>query len=108
MFTTNKPVEDWGRVLHDADLAEAILDRVLERGRILQLKGPSYRTRHIQVEQRAKVSGKGVPEFPEPTASKSNASACFWERMTTMSGDGTPSALGRSVTCSRSGAGFSS
>jgi DNA replication protein DnaC len=31
----------WGRVLHDADLAEAILDRVLERGRVLPFKGPS-------------------------------------------------------------------
>jgi DNA replication protein DnaC len=33
VFTTNKPLRAWGRVLHDPDLAEAILDRVLERGR---------------------------------------------------------------------------
>ena len=32
IFTTNKPLAAWGRVLHDPDLAEAILDRVLERG----------------------------------------------------------------------------
>jgi DNA replication protein DnaC len=31
----------WGRVLHDVDLAEAILDRLLERGRVLPFKGPS-------------------------------------------------------------------
>ena len=46
LFTTNKPLAAWGRVLHDPDLAQAILDRVLERGRHLELRGPSYRTRH--------------------------------------------------------------
>jgi DNA replication protein DnaC len=34
LFTTNKPLAAWGLVLHDLDLAEAILDRVLERGRL--------------------------------------------------------------------------
>jgi DNA replication protein DnaC len=48
LFTTNKPLNQWGRVLHDADLAEAITDRVLERGRFIQLRGPSYRTRHLK------------------------------------------------------------
>ena len=41
----NKPPPTaWGEVLHDNDLAEAIVDRVLERGRLLLLDGPSYRT----------------------------------------------------------------
>jgi DNA replication protein DnaC len=48
VFTTNKPLNQWGRVLHDPDLAEAITDRVLERGRFIELRGPSYRTRHIK------------------------------------------------------------
>jgi DNA replication protein DnaC len=48
LFTTNKPLSQWGRVLHDADLAEAITDRILERGRFIQLRGPSYRTRHLK------------------------------------------------------------
>ncbi len=48
VFTTNKPLSQWGRVLHDPDLAEAITDRVLERGRLIQLRGPSYRTRHLK------------------------------------------------------------
>ena len=38
---TYVPDEEWGRVLHDADLVEAILDRVLERGRVLPFKGPT-------------------------------------------------------------------
>src|SRR5262249_30440755 len=30
VFTTNKPLASWAKVLHDADLAEVIIDRVLE------------------------------------------------------------------------------
>jgi DNA replication protein DnaC len=43
VFTSNKEPEEWGAVLHDPDLAEAIVDRVLERGEKLHLKGKSYR-----------------------------------------------------------------
>lgn len=50
IFTTNKPLAAWGRVLHDPDLAEAILDRVLERGRHIELRGRSYRTRHAPLD----------------------------------------------------------
>jgi len=76
VFTTNKPLSAWGRVLHDHDLAAAILDRVLERGRLLELDGPSLRTKHLGLDdptaaevspEPARVSGKHRPEFPEPT-----------------------------------------
>ncbi len=43
VFTSNKEPEEWGAVLHDPDLADAIVDRVLERGEVLRLKGKSYR-----------------------------------------------------------------
>jgi DNA replication protein DnaC len=46
LMTTNKPLAALGQVLHDADLAEAILDRLLERGTHFVLRGRSYRTRH--------------------------------------------------------------
>ena len=76
IFTTNKPLSEWGKVLHDEDLAAAILDRVLERGRLIHLDGPSGRTRHLNLEEplpaaaeRARISGIRVPEFPEPTCS---------------------------------------
>jgi len=78
IFTTNKPLGAWGRVLHDPDLAEAILDRVLERGRHFELRGPSYRTRHLKLDLHhdlrppsavpTRLSGNHRPEFPEPTA----------------------------------------
>lgn len=47
VFTTNKRLRDWGQVLHDRDLAEVILDRVLERGEHIALGGPSWRTKHL-------------------------------------------------------------
>jgi hypothetical protein len=79
IFTTNKPLNQWGRVLHDEDLAHAIVDRVLERGRFLTLDGPSMRTKHLGIDdptsdgsqtvvtQPAGISGIQAPEFPEPT-----------------------------------------
>lgn len=76
IFTTNKSLKAWGVVLHDHDLAEAIVDRVLERGRHLALDGPSIRTKHLKLDedqpevqaQQARISGTNGPEFPEPTA----------------------------------------
>jgi DNA replication protein DnaC len=75
LFTTNKPLAAWGLVLHDPDLAEAILDRVLERGRLVELRGASYRTRHLKRANAdrstpgevARISGNHWPDFPEPT-----------------------------------------
>jgi DNA replication protein DnaC len=80
IFTTNKSLSAWGKVLHDEDLAQAIVDRVLERGRLLTLDGPSLRTKHLALDEPqagasnhgadnlARISGIARPEFPEPTA----------------------------------------
>jgi DNA replication protein DnaC len=84
IFTTNKPLSAWGRVLHDEDLAHAIVDRILERGRTLTLDGPSMRTKHLGLDDPTaaeashqtartpdgeviRISGIDLPEFPEPT-----------------------------------------
>lgn len=66
IFTTNKPLSERGKVLHDEDLAAAILDRILERGRFIQLDGPSVRTRHLGLQvlpgtaDRARISGTHI------------------------------------------------
>jgi DNA replication protein DnaC len=77
IFTTNKHPKRWGDVLHDDDLADAIVDRILERGRLLRLDGPSVRTKHLpEGELRIddheqpgdrRVSGIEAAEFPERT-----------------------------------------
>lgn len=74
VFTTNKPPAAWGRVLHDGDLAEAILDRVLERGRLIEMRGPSYRTRHIKEQLSGPLDGP-----PEGDRGPSSASAVAGE-----------------------------
>lgn len=53
LLTTNKPLAALGDVLHDGDLAEAILDRLLERGAHFALRGRSYRTKHLTEEETA-------------------------------------------------------
>jgi hypothetical protein len=67
-------LNEWGKVLHDEDMAAAILDRVLERGRFIHLDGFSGRTRHLNLEEtlqentkRLRISGIGGSELPEPT-----------------------------------------
>ena len=73
VFTTNKAPKTWGSVLHDDDLAEAIVDRILDRGRVLKLDGPSIRSRHVPEHElqdddgAVRVSGKHRADFPEPT-----------------------------------------
>ncbi len=51
IFTTNKPLREWGAVLHDRHLAEAILDRILEHGSHIELVGRSWRTRNQDGEE---------------------------------------------------------
>ncbi|MBM4369548.1 MAG: IS21-like element helper ATPase IstB, partial [Deltaproteobacteria bacterium] len=71
IFTTNKLPRDWGTVLHDHDLAEAIVDRALDRGgRFVHLDGPSGRTGHLDPGMASMVSlthdriiGKTATEF---------------------------------------------
>mgnify|MGYP000857683566 FL=1 len=43
VITTNRPVEDWGKVLGDVAAAGAILDRFLHHAEVISITGPSYR-----------------------------------------------------------------
>jgi hypothetical protein len=67
-------------VLHDDDLAVAIVDRILERGRILRFDRASTRTKHLpehelsdqpnELDSGRRVSGAELAEFPKPTSSR--------------------------------------
>jgi DNA replication protein DnaC len=46
MMTSNRPLEDWGKLLGDVPSATAILDRFLHHAEIIQITGKSYRLRH--------------------------------------------------------------
>ncbi|MCC6647560.1 MAG: ATP-binding protein [Polyangiaceae bacterium] len=80
VFTTNKnPKPTWDSVVHDDDLAEAIVDRILQRGRVRRLDGPSVRTKHLPAEEAGgehaggdevlrfsgKETSKPVPDAPD-------------------------------------------
>lgn len=43
LITSNRPLEDWGRLLRDNAASSAILDRLLHRGHLLKFEGKSYR-----------------------------------------------------------------
>lgn len=70
VFTTNKKLRDWGDVLHDHDLAEVILDRVLERGQLVALGGRSYRTRHLDPEMLGSSASADPESIREPSSSQ--------------------------------------
>ena len=49
LITTNKSVRDWTELLAgDEVLAAAILDRLLHRAHVLNIKGRSYRLRDLE------------------------------------------------------------
>jgi DNA replication protein DnaC len=45
MMTSNRPLEDWGKLMNDVPAATAILDRLLANAEIVQITGKSYRLR---------------------------------------------------------------
>ena len=47
VITSNRPVEDWGKLLGDTAAVTAMLDRLLHHGHVLQCGPKSWRTRKI-------------------------------------------------------------
>ena len=45
MMTSNRPLEDWGKLIGDVPAATAILDRFLHHAEIIHITGKSYRMR---------------------------------------------------------------
>jgi DNA replication protein DnaC len=45
MMTSNRPLEDWGKLLGDVPTATAILDRFLHHAEVVPMNGRSYRLR---------------------------------------------------------------
>jgi hypothetical protein len=45
IMTSNRPLEDWGKLIGDVPSATAILDRFLHHAEVLTFSGKSYRLR---------------------------------------------------------------
>jgi len=63
MMTSNRPLEDWGKLVGDVPSATAILDRFLHHAEVLSITGKSYRLRHQA------VSASENPAEPKPANS---------------------------------------
>jgi DNA replication protein DnaC len=61
IVTSNRPLEDWGKVLGDTAAAGAILDRFLHHSEIIKLEGRSYRM-HDRKEQRKVIETTNLTE----------------------------------------------
>jgi DNA replication protein DnaC len=64
IMTSNRPLEDWGKLLGDVPSASAILDRFLEHAEIVTFQGRSYRLKNRQ-----------APEDPKPADPKTDQPA---------------------------------
>ena len=48
-MTSNRPLEDWGKLLQDVPTAGAILDRFLHHAQVIAITGKSYRLKNAAV-----------------------------------------------------------
>jgi DNA replication protein DnaC len=67
IITSNKSLTDWGHIVQDVSLAAALVDRLMERGQVFYLKGPSWRTKDLPtalataLPETTPESGPGLP-----------------------------------------------
>jgi DNA replication protein DnaC len=62
MMTSNRPIEEWGKLLSDVPAASAILDRLLHHAEIIPINGRSYR-----------LQPKVKPPSPERSVSRGSS-----------------------------------
>jgi len=69
-LTSNRPLEDWGKLLSDVPTAGAILDRFLHHAITLTINGRSYRVKDAPLAG-AEAKKKRPAETEPPAAKKS-------------------------------------
>lgn len=67
IMTSNRPLEDWGKLIGDVPSATAILDRFLHHAEVIAISGRSYRLRN-QAGQNGDGADESKPANP-PTGS---------------------------------------
>ena len=58
IMTSNRPLEDWGKLIGDVPAATAILDRFLHHAEIITITGRSYRLKDRAREDRERLNGE--------------------------------------------------
>jgi DNA replication protein DnaC len=64
MMTSNRPLEDWGKLVGDVPSATAILDRFLHHAELIPITGRSYRLRDPGRATKDDVSGSKPAKAP--------------------------------------------
>ena len=59
MMTSNRPLEDWGKLIGDVPSATAILDRFLHHADVITITGKSYRLKAKPTDKKADQACKG-------------------------------------------------
>jgi DNA replication protein DnaC len=72
VMTSNRPLEDWGKLIGDVPSATAILDRFLHHAEIVTIAGKSYRLRN-QATKSLETGGVSVGGTPEGDSKPANA-----------------------------------
>lgn len=54
IMTSNRPLEDWGKLIGDVPAATAILDRFLHHAEVITITGRSYRLKNQAVQAKGK------------------------------------------------------
>jgi DNA replication protein DnaC len=69
MMTSNRPLEDWGKLLGDVPAATAILDRFLHHAEIITITGRSYRLKDKAAKDADKPKEQNKDEQDKNTES---------------------------------------
>ena len=82
MMTSNRPLEDWGKLIGDVPSATAILDRFLHHAEIISITGKSYRLRNQKTP--AEVDAEDSKPATAPTGSNGKKKAKSSEENTAL------------------------
>jgi DNA replication protein DnaC len=73
MMTSNRPLEDWGKLLGDVPSATAILDRFLHRAEIISITGRSYRLKDKAVKETREAGKENAKKAEKPAPAEESA-----------------------------------
>ena len=73
IMTSNRPLEDWGKLLNDVPSASAILDRFLHHAEIITITGRSYRLKDRTGNNKNKKDKSQKDKDNQDDASKKNS-----------------------------------
>ena len=68
LLTSNRPVDDWGKLLGDTAAVTALLDRLLHHAVVIQIEGSSYRLRQHADLMPEHLRSKAPISSPFPAA----------------------------------------